>query len=278
MPELLPEDYKEPVCPACTDFYEPDGEAHVIPIPIARVLDRLDRYFDRNDVAGAQRHLEGWLEQARAGHDRRGELAVLSELVGLLRKRGLKEPAMAGVQRIDELLDSLSLRDSVTGGTMLLNAGTVCQTFGNSADALTRYEAAQTVFEQYLEPGDLRLGGLYNNMALPCVSLGQHDRAVGLYEKALSIMTADPGSRPEAAITCLNLANALEARDGFEAAEAAVIGLLDRAEELLFDPDNRRCGNLAFVYEKCAPTFDYYGRFITATDLRRLSEDIYAGH
>ena len=57
-----------------------------------------------------------------------------------------------------------------------------------------------------------------------------------------------------------------------------MIGLLDRAEELLFDPDNRRCGNLAFVYEKCAPTFDYYGRFITATDLRRLSEDIYAGH
>ena len=39
---LNPEDYKEPRCLSCTDFYYPDENANVTPIPVDRVVGRLD--------------------------------------------------------------------------------------------------------------------------------------------------------------------------------------------------------------------------------------------
>ena len=47
------------------------------------------------------------------------------------------------------------------------------------------------------------------------------------------------------------------------------------AEELLLDESNAQDGNYAFVCEKCAPTFEYYGWFMTAEELKRRSDGIY---
>ena len=53
--ELNPEDYKEPRCLSCTDFYEPVDQRNVTPIPVDRVIDKLDAYLSRNDADGARR-------------------------------------------------------------------------------------------------------------------------------------------------------------------------------------------------------------------------------
>ena len=47
---LDPEDYKEPRCPSCTDFYYPDENANVSFIPVDRVVDRLDTLLSHNDI------------------------------------------------------------------------------------------------------------------------------------------------------------------------------------------------------------------------------------
>ena len=51
--------------------------------------------------------------------------------------------------------------------------------------------------------------------------------------------------------------------------------LLDEAEALLNTPSVPRDGYYAFVCEKCAPSFEYYGYFLTAEDLKERSKKIY---
>ena len=122
---LEPEDYKEPRCPSCTDFYYPDENANVSFIPVDRVVDRLDTLLSHNDMPAARRHLEYWLSEARMGGDKRGELAVLNELMGLYRKMGLKDKAFESAEKADELVKTLSLGGSITAATVCLNAATV---------------------------------------------------------------------------------------------------------------------------------------------------------
>ena len=50
---------------------------------------------------------------------------------------------------------------------------------------------------------------------------------------------------------------------------------LEAAERLLDDPALPRDGYYAFVCEKCAPTFDYYGYFLVADDLNERARAIY---
>lgn len=225
---LDPEDYKEPRCPSCTDFYYPDENANVSFIPVDRVVDRLDTLLSHNDMPAARRHLEYWLSEARMGGDKRGELAVLNELMGLYRKMGLKDKAFESAEKADELVKTLSLGGSITAATVCLNAATVCEAFDRPREALERYSEAKSIYEDFLPPGDARLGGLYNNMALACVSLKEYEQARELYQKAIKIMSALPGGKPETAITYLNLANAAEAQQGLENASEFITDCLKK--------------------------------------------------
>ena len=178
-------------------------------------------------------------------------------------------------EKADELVKNLSLGGSITAATVCLNAATVCEAFDRPREALERYSEAKSIYEDFLPPGDARLGGLYNNMALACVSLKEYDQARELYQKAIEIMSALPGGKPETAITYLNLANAAEAQQGLENASEFITDCLQKAENLLLDESNALDGNYAFVCEKCAPTFEYYGWFMTAKEIKRRSDEIY---
>ena len=69
--DFLPkDDYEEPDCLL-------DMQPEVTPIPVGRIIDKLDSYLNRNDYDAAQRHLRNWLSEADACHDRRGKLTVL---------------------------------------------------------------------------------------------------------------------------------------------------------------------------------------------------------
>ena len=65
------------------------------------------------------------------------------------------------------------------------------------------------------------------------------------------------------------------AEHGLLEAEAAIDGRLDRAKALLDDPRNEKNGYYAFVCEKCAPTFSYYGYFAAASELEQEAKTIY---
>ena len=259
---LRPEDYLEPNCIFC----KPEDEK-VTPVDLRRCITRLDEYLSRNDYAAAERHLDYWQQEAEAGRDWRGLLSVENERMGLFRKMGKRERAMEAVQAAEALIGRAGLDDTVTAATTWLNIGTVYKNFNELEKALPYYERARAVYTRELPPEDGRLGGLYNNLALVLVDLGRYAEARALYAQAMTIMAGQPNGALEQAITELNLANLDEAEYGLLEAETEIEARLDRARALLDRPELPRNGYYAFVCEKCAPTFGYYGRFADAQEL-----------
>ena len=107
------------------------------------------------------------------------------------------------------------------------------------------------------------------------MALRRFGEACEAFLKALDIMGRVEHGALEQAITYLNLANMVEAEHGLEKGERKIGQYLDRAAALLDGAELPRDGYYAFVCEKCAPTFDYYGYFLVADDLNERARAIY---
>ena len=252
-----------------------ESHPRIRPIPQQRVIEKMDAYMSRRDYAGAERHLLYWLEEARAGGDKRGELLVRNELIGHYRKTAQREKALESIDAALSLIDALDFAGTISEGTACVNAATALNAFGENARALALFMRARPAYESSAATRPELLGGLYNNMALTCASLGRYDEAEALYALAEGQMARAPHGKLEIAITCLNLANLVEARDGLEAGEQRIYELAERAVALLDDPGLAHDGYYAFVCEKCVPTLEYYGWFADAGRLREEAERIY---
>ena len=270
---LQPEDYLEPNCLLCETPYGAAEE--VRSIPQKRIIEKLDEYRDHRDYDGARRHLLYWLEEAKLDHDLRGQLMLRNELTGHFRKTGDKELSLQNAEEALRLLDELDFAGTVSAGTTFTNAATAYHAFGENRRALALFEQAREVYENHEGTDPSLLGGLYNNMGLCCAALKDYSRAFSFYEKAMDAMEQVPEGKPEQAITCLNMADAVEEEQGMEQGEHRIYDLLDKALELLRDETAPRDGYYAFVCEKCAPTFSYYGYFLAAEELKELAEAIY---
>lgn len=258
-------------------------------IPQQRVVEKLDEYMSHRDYAGAERHLLYWLEEARVLGDTRGELMVRNELVGHFRKTGERDNAFAHAEAALALLDELGFAETISAGTTYTNIATAYNAFGRNEQALELFAKAAAIYESSEHTNVRLLGGLYNNQALTCVSLGKFDEADALYERALETMGRVEHGELEQAITYLNMADAHLARARTEMGapdseeiplqcEDEIERLLDRALELLDTPSIPRDGYYAFVCEKCAPVYAYYGYFLADADLRERAKGIYERH
>ena len=270
---LGPEDYAEPACLLCGEPY--GAEPAIRAVPQQRIIEKMDEYMSRRDYAGAERHLLYWMEEARLGQDLRGQLMLANELIGHYRKVGDRDKALHWVDEALRLLGTLDFAGSVSAGTTYVNAATACNAFGENERALSLFEKARAVYESGVQVRPELLGGLYNNMALANQALGRYDEAFALYDRAMEQMGKLPGGALEQAITCLNMADAVAAQEGLEAGETRIFALLDRAWDLLQDEAAPRNGYYAFVCEKCAPSFAYYGYFLAAEELQKEAARIY---
>lgn len=266
-----PEDYLEE-CVSCGKTENPDK---MDPIPQKRIIERLDTYVGKADYEGAIRHLDYWMQEAVLCNDKRGELLVSNEFMGVYRKVGNKEKAIENATNALYLLPILEIEDTVTAGTTYVNAATVYDAFDEPELAINLFEKAQKIYEEQLFEDDEKLAGLYNNMALAKVAVKRFGEAYEYYQKALSVLEMRDDGQLEQAITYLNMANAVEDEHGLEKGEQKINQYLDLAEKLIEDENVERNGYYAFVCDKCAPTFEYYGYFITAAKLNKVSKQIY---
>ena len=243
-------------------------------IPTERVLDKLDEHFGRNDYYSAEKHLLYWLGEARIIDDKRSELLFLNELAGLYRKLSKEEKAIETVSALLDSIYKMGIENNVGAGTTYINCATVYKAFNKAEKALPLFEKAKEVYEKNLPSDDKRFGGLYNNMALALVDLERFGEAYELYEKAISVMSnADDGDL-EVAITYLNIASAKETELGAEESEAQVRDYIEKAMKL-FDEHENRDGYYAFVCDKCASVFGYFGYFIYEKELEKRAREIY---
>ena len=245
-------------------------------ISVDRILSKLDEHLGRNDYSSAERHLKYWLSEATASRDLKAEIAVRNELMGLYRKLGRKKEALDAAKSALDLVANEQISYQVGGATTLINAATVYKAFGKAADAIELFEQAKQIYERELSENDGRLGGLYNNMALAMVDLERYDCARDLYAKAIEVMKKTDGGELEIAITYLNLASAAESELGLLEADEYICECMDVAASLI-DGEEKRDGYYAFVCEKCASVFGYYGRFVYENELKERARRIYEG-
>ena len=270
---LKPEDYAEPRCLLCDEPYGVKPE--VISVPQDRIIAKMNDYMSHRDYAGAERHLLYWLNEAKLGCDKRGELMIRNELVGHYRKTGNREGAFDNAEKALALLSELGFESSRSAGITYINIATAYNAFGENEKSLEVFKKAEAAFKALKSSEPDLLGGLYNNMALTLTALSRYDEALGYYENALTCMEKVKGGELERAITYLNMADLFEASLGSEAAESKISDLLDKAYDLLNAPGLQKNGYYAFVCEKCAPSFSYYGYFAAAEELNRKAKEIY---
>ncbi|MBO4783598.1 MAG: tetratricopeptide repeat protein [Lachnospiraceae bacterium] len=257
---LNKEDYEEPRCVLCMN---PKSR-----IPIDRVLEKYDSYIEEKAYERAESHLRYWLEEAKTGRDEAGELTMLGELMGHLRKNGKIDEAVSVAASAIARVEKYGFTDTITGATAILNAGTVYRAAGKNEESAACYERAEKVYEAELKDGDDRLGGLYNNFASALTELGEYDRAEERFKKALAIMDGTKNGKLECAITYLNLADLYEKRDGSEKAESLTDEMLTKAFELLTDESVEKNAYYEFVLDKCIPAYDHFGQFLRGAELK----------
>ena len=245
------------------------------PVPQQRIIEKMNEYMSRRDYTGAERHLLYWLAEAELGRDLRGELVIRNELIGHYRKTADQEKALENIDAALALLEQSEFEDTLIIGTTCINAATACNAFGYHNRALRLFERARAVYEASPLTDPQQLAGLYNNMGLTYASLNSYTEAETLYRAALDRLQPVPDSNLEQAITYLNMADLVNAEKGSVDGEHEIQKLLDRALELLDKDPDRRDGYYAFVCEKCAPSFSYYGYFAAANMLNRRAQEIY---
>lgn len=268
-------DYLEPRCPLTggKEFYGGNPEQQCGSIPVEAVIEKLDGYLNREQYEPANRLLYYWLEEARALKDRRGELSILSEIMGLSRRRNDRQGGLQAVKRGFALLEELKLQ-SKAAGTIWLNGATTLKAFGNAEESVAYYEKAYENLNQYLPKEDPLWGGFFNNYALALADLDRFKEAEHLYFQAIAVMEKQENGGLEIAVTLLNLAETYE-RAGEP--ESKIEKALEQAQEYLDDTHLVRNGYYAFVCRKCAPTFGHFGWFLLQRELNERADRIYAG-
>ena len=265
-PEILKIDFE---CSTCNKAKK--ASQH---IPVQRVIEKLDRFFDTNDLSGAKGLLEYWQAEAQSVGDTSGELSIVNEMLGLYRKTAEKEKGQKAVARSLELLALTAKTETISGATILINAATTSKAFGEPEKAVPLYEKAIEIYKAcgVLED-DLQFAALYNNFATTLVDLEVFEKAKELYEKAIAITSRQVESLLDCAVSYVNLAHLYERWQGAESEHIEVC--MKKGEALLRDERINQNAYYAFVCEKCAPSFDYFGYFVLAKKLTDKAREIY---
>ncbi len=269
-------DHNEYCCIFDTAQYTgtPDSAPCPQALDVPRLIERFDALCSQGREEEARDLLEQAQETAKQAGDWRAELSVTNELLGQYRRTQQAGKGLAAVNHALEIIRVHRLGRTVSGATILLNAATTLKAFGHASESIPIFTHAARVYADNLAPDDYRFAGLYNNMALSYDDMGDVASAERFFGLALKTIekTEHPGN--DSAVTWCNLAEMYGRRDP----EDERIGdCLEMAWDCLNTPDLPRDGYHAFTVSKCAPTFDYFGFFLYAKELRERAERIYAG-
>ena len=234
-------DYKEPGCSLCggKQFYNPQIEMPSEIIPVNRIIEKVDKFYERNQLGDAERLLVYWKDEAYNVKDKKGELALLNELLGVYRKLNDKTKALKTIDRCLLLIDKLYPEKNVSSATIMLNVATVYKSFNMGKKAVREYLQAEKIYLEKLPENDIKFAGLYNNLALALVDVKQYKKAEEYYLKAIEILEKVQGQTNDLAITYVNMAHLYE--DIYDN-NKKVVDCLHKAYELLTSDNIKKDG------------------------------------
>ena len=244
-------------------------------IPLLRIFEKLNEAFAKNDLPAAGRLLDYWENEAIALGDDRGLLEILNEKIGYYRRASDKDKALSAVTRAFALIEAKGVGDPVSSATIYLNGATTMKAFGLASDAMSYYKKAETIYESNLEPNDYRFAALYNNMSSAYKDIGETEECEYSCYRALEILKKNEDCLGEIAVTLINLAHLYYDEDPLD---ERIYTLMDKAWDCLKSDKNEHNGDFAFFCSKCYPSFGFFGYFERESELKALSEKIYAGN
>ena len=134
---------------------------------IKEILKRSDELFQEGRSLRAAEFLRDKTSQAREAGEWETELSIINELMGYCRN---------------------GKENTAEGMTACLNVANVYRASGKLKEALELYRRIEQVYGKLEMEEDYRLGGLYNNMAVAYLELGELDESVRYGEKADQIL------------------------------------------------------------------------------------------
>ncbi len=271
MEEIRKEDFVIKPCKTCSN---------PVPIDMDRIKNKLDMHFDQKEFDQAERLINYWLVEAKKSDNKKVELELQNEYMGLCRKLNRRDDAILHAERAVDIVRELKLDRTVGGATVMLNAATVYKAFGNPNAAMAYFNKVKDVYDQNLKDDDKLFAGLYNNMALAAVDMKQYDAAETLYKKAIEIMDNTPDGELDAAISYLNYADLLYLKyklgtnENYSDYSDKIEGLVKSAWERLNKETTKHNEYYRFVCDKCAGCFGFYGYFLYEKELKKRASNV----
>ena len=239
---------------------------------VRAVIERLDRCFAREDLAGARALLEGALEEARRQGDTSAAIGLYNEMMGFERQYGAPERARAAAENALALLETAGFADSRPAAMVFLNAATVMKRFGGNDAAAALYARAEALFDRYYPAGSPEFAGLYNNMAALYLDTGAYEKAEYYYERAAALLRR-AGDDCDLAVTYWNLALLY---DRWRPLEAGSARCAETAQRIL-NGAARRDAYYYYTCRKCAGAAAELGYFEAQRELNERADAFYAG-
>lgn len=267
-------DYTDSRC--CFDTSDcrktPDGTVSKNCIDVPEAVKHLDALLENGREGEAEAYLESRRSEAAEYGDWRGELSMLSELLGQYRRSGKKDKGLDAAASALKIIREHGMEGTVSGATVMLNAATTLKCFGKAEESLPLFKSACRVYSEKLDPADYRFGGLYNNMALSYADTGDYKRAEQYFILAMRVISRCENPENELAVTLCNMA---EMYDSLDSGDERIALCMEKAWEYLNSPGLKRDAYHAFTISKCISSFDYFGYFIYAGQLRERAKKIY---
>ncbi len=241
-------------------------------VPIARVIEKLNEFFEKNDLDAVGRTLDYWEREARLLGDERRLLELLNEKIGYYRRINDAQRGLTTVAEAFDIIERVGLEDTISSATVYLNGATTMKAFGKAAEAMKYYDMAKSIYEKSLASNDYKFAAFYNNVASAYIDIGDTDKAEECYLKAVEILKAGRENLGEMAVTYVNMAHLYYDADPFD---ERIYEIMDKAWECLSSNQNIHNGDFAFLCSKCAPSFGFFGYFNREIELKHITESIY---
>ena len=171
------------------------------------LTEKIDELFAQNKGQEAQQLLEICLKDALEQERMDEAIPIINELIGYCRETSQVEKSYEYADMVLMIMDEMQLQGSIPYATTLLNIANAYRAGGRLEDSLRIYEQVEEIYRQKLQPEDMLVASLYNNMSLLHQEMERFDLAKAALIKALEIVSKKEGAFFEVAVTYANLAS-----------------------------------------------------------------------
>ena len=174
---------------------------------VQKILKELDALYAAGDREKTETFLTETVRKAEEEDDWQTQIVLNNEMMGLYRELGQIRDAVRIFGRTKAIFDEKNMIGTVPYASTLQNAANAYRVGGFPAEAIKLFEEALEIYKAYLDDGDFRIAGLYNNLSLLYLEQGAAWKAKEYSEEALKIIEKLAGTEIEQATNHVNLAN-----------------------------------------------------------------------